>query len=350
MTRPHSPCSCCIEVGDDLNLQKATPGQERRAFLKTVGSVALAAGLGVARAPWHRADAAKNPNESAENFVQHLYESLNPEQKKALCFPFDHPLRREVGNNWHIVPQRIGEFLNSDQQELVRQILRGITTEDGYERFEKQMKDDTNVGLGDYSCALFGQPGERLQWVLAGRHSTLRADGNSTSNAAFGGPIFYGHAVAFEERPDHAGNVWWHQARAANKVFEALDGKQREKALLETAPPDSEKTVRLRGNVEAIPGLAGADMSADQLALLEATMQSLLDMFRAEDVKEVMECLKKNDGLKAAHVSFYKEEDIGNDGIWDIWRVEGPAFVWYFRGSPHVHTWVNIAHRGPTLL
>jgi hypothetical protein len=25
--------------------------------------------------------------------------------------------------------------------------------------------------------------------------------------------------------------------------------------------------------------------------------------------------------------------------------VEGPAFVWYFRGSPHVHTWVNIAHK-----
>ena len=34
-----------------------------------------------------------------------------------------------------------------------------------------------------------------------------------------------------------------------------------------------------------------------------------------------------------------REGDIGNDGEWDNWRLEGPAFVWYFRGSPHVHVW-----------
>ena len=25
------------------------------------------------------------------------------------------------------------------------------------------------------------------------------------------------------------------------------------------------------------------------------------------------------------------------------WRIEGPSFVWYFRGTPHVHVWVNVA-------
>ena len=29
--------------------------------------------------------------------------------------------------------------------------------------------------------------------------------------------------------------------------------------------------------------------------------------------------------------------------MWDNWRLEGPAFVWYFRGAPHVHVWVNVA-------
>ena len=29
--------------------------------------------------------------------------------------------------------------------------------------------------------------------------------------------------------------------------------------------------------------------------------------------------------------------------IWDSWRLEGPSFVWSFRGTPHVHVWVNIA-------
>ena len=38
-----------------------------------------------------------------------------------------------------------------------------------------------------------------------------------------------------------------------------------------------------------------------------------------------------------------KHDDLGNDGVWDIWRLEGPSMVWHFRGAPHVHTWVNIA-------
>ena len=29
--------------------------------------------------------------------------------------------------------------------------------------------------------------------------------------------------------------------------------------------------------------------------------------------------------------------------LWAAWRLEGPAFVWYFRGNPHVHVWVNVA-------
>jgi hypothetical protein len=35
--------------------------------------------------------------------------------------------------------------------------------------------------------------------------------------------------------------------------------------------------------------------------------------------------------------------DIGNDGVWDNWRLEGPSFVWNFRGKPHVHIWINVA-------
>ena len=34
---------------------------------------------------------------------------------------------------------------------------------------------------------------------------------------------------------------------------------------------------------------------------------------------------------------------IGKDKVWDNWRLEGPAFVWHFRGAPHVHCWVNVA-------
>jgi hypothetical protein len=42
-------------------------------------------------------------------------------------------------------------------------------------------------------------------------------------------------------------------------------------------------------------------------------------------------------------MAFYQERDLGDDREWDNWRIEGPAFVWYFRGFPHVHIWVHVA-------
>jgi hypothetical protein len=44
-------------------------------------------------------------------------------------------------------------------------------------------------------------------------------------------------------------------------------------------------------------------------------------------------------------MSFYKSDDIGDDHEWDIWRLEGPTFVWHFRGAPHVHCYVNIGKK-----
>ena len=133
--------------------------------------------------------------------------------------------------------------------------------------------------------------------------------------------------------------------RLANAVYKSLDGKQRKKALLKNAPPDSAKTVTLRGSTRGLPGLPASELAADQKKLLENTLTSFLSMYRKTDVDEAMACIKKNGGLETLALSFYQAGDLGNDGIWDRWRVEGPAFVWYFRGSPHVHTWVNIAHQ-----
>jgi hypothetical protein len=60
-----------------------------------------------------------------------------------------------------------------------------------------------------------------------------------------------------------------------------------------------------------------------------------------------MQDIKENGGLDSLWLAFYASEDIGNDGVWDVWRLEGPAMVWYFRGSPHVHTWVRVNAEAP---
>ena len=62
----------------------------------------------------------------------------------------------------------------------------------------------------------------------------------------------------------------------------------------------------------------------------------------AATIDEVLALLKESGGLDKLHLAFYQENDLEGDGVWDIWRVEGPGFVWHFRGAPHVHAYVNI--------
>lgn len=307
----------------------------RREFLRTaaVGSVALAG-----------AKAASKFVGSSETLVATLHKSLTPEQKQAVAFPFDHPLRSKVDNNWHIVPQQVGKFFTADQQAMITEIFRGLHNPEFVDKVIYHINEDGG-GIENYSVALFGEPGTgKFEFVLTGRHCTIRCDGDSIDGVAFGGPIFYGHASqGFNEKPDHPGNVYWYQAKRANEVFQALDGKQRSMALL--GDPREEKatdTVRLKKAGEKLEGLPVADMSRDQRQLVEKVLADLLLPFRKQDTDEAMRYIKKNGGVSKLSMSFFKNLDIGNDGVWDVWQLESPTMVWYFRGSPHVHTWVNI--------
>ena len=168
------------------------------------------------------------------------------------------------------------------------------------------------------------------------------ADGNTESHVAFGGPIFYGHAASgANELVHHPGNVFWHQAVQANKVYHMLDTKQQERALVAKRPAES--AVAFRGAKGGFPGIAVTELSADQKTELQKVLMSLVEPFRKEDQEEALECLHRQGGLDKCSLAFYKEGDIGDDGEWDNWRLEGPSFVWYFRGAPHVHVWVNVA-------
>jgi hypothetical protein len=165
---------------------------------------------------------------------------------------------------------------------------------------------------------------------------TLRCDGDAAEHVAFGGPIFYGHdAGGFNEGADHAGNVFWPQAVAANKVYAMLDGRQRAAALVAPLPKENAIAFRAAGSEPA--GIRVADLAADQRAELEQVLAVLLEPYRTRDRDEVRGCLAKQGGLDRCHLAFFKDGDIGHDGVWDHWRLEGPAFGW------HVHVWVNVA-------
>jgi len=76
---------------------------------------------------------------------------------------------------------------------------------------------------------------------------------------------------------------------------------------------------------------------------VQKVLQKLIEPYRQSDREETLAALKAQGGLDKCSLAFYTDEDLGKDRVWDNWRLEGPSFVWYFRGFPHVHVWVNVA-------
>ena len=160
---------------------------------------------------------------------------------------------------------------------------------------------------------------------------------------AFGGPIFYGHAGKKDtEEPTHPENVFWPQAVAANKVYTLLDDKQKKQSRVKKSPKES--AVGFQGEkAKEQPGLLISDLTGDVKKEMQKVLEVLIEPFRTEDRDEVAAMLKAQGGLDACKLSFFEDADLGFDDVWDNWRIEGPSFVWYFRGDPHVHVWVNVA-------
>ncbi len=311
----------------------------RRSFVRTV---ATASSLALLPTRVLNAGLFLGPskNSAAETAVSEFYATLSDEQKKTLCFPFEHELRHRISANWHVTKPTLGEtFYTSPQREMISRIVKGLCSEEGHERVTRQMNEDAG-GLHEFSVAMFGEPGQdKFEFMLTGRHLTLRADGDSVDKAAFGGPIVYGHD---QVEKDASQNIYFYQTQHTDAVFKSLTTDQAAKALLEKAP--AETAVQIQGEGGTFAGIKVADLQVEQKTLVEKTLSVLLAPYRSEDVAEVMQILKESGGVDQLHMAFYQQEDIGGDKTWDIWRVEGPSFVWHYRGAPHVHAYINIGH------
>src|SRR5207247_9898454 len=102
---------------------------ERREFIKTVAVGGV--GLVTTAAPKLYGSsetllARPKAKERSETLAATLYKSLSGEQKQKVAFPFDHPLRSKVDNNWQITPVTIRESFTQDQQARITEIFRGL--------------------------------------------------------------------------------------------------------------------------------------------------------------------------------------------------------------------------------
>jgi hypothetical protein len=284
----------------------------------------------------------------AEALVAEFGASLTLSQASVVRFGYDHAdakhglLRAFISNHWQATPPPVrGAFYTPSQQVLVHAIFRSLLSASAYPRVLRQLEDDC---LGhpwgtNQSVALLGDPEEGpFQFVFSGRHVTLRADGGSDARVAFGGPVFYAHAHgSYVERPDHPGNVYWHEAVAASAWLDALPGELAARAVVPSLPPEPALGFR-----SAIPGLPLSACDNGQRAAAGAIVDLLLSHFRDQDRAHAHRCLEAQGGLGALSIQFARDGRMSAPR-WDDWRLEGPSFIWHWRGFPHPHVWIHVA-------
>lgn len=337
----------CPECDDGRDHEGGMPNRSRRDFLRTLGggTVALVAG-GVLNTRLLAAEGVERKAGPAEDLIRELYASLDDKQKKEVVQPWDHagdgrPTRLSTFNAAPL-NKKIADTYTPAQQDLVKKTLKAILSGDeAYERLTRHGTWDSSGSFEGCGAVLFGDPTgkDKFSWVFAGHHLTLRCDGNSEPGAAFGGPMYYGHSAnGYADS-----NVYLYQTHKVHEVFDALDEDQRKRALAPTNPGDGLRAIRFRPDGEPVPGIAYKDLSADQQKLVETVMRTLLGPFRKEDGDEVMQLIKANGGMEKIHLAFFRDGELAGRQRWDVWRLEGPGFVWNFRVLPHVHCFVNIA-------
>jgi hypothetical protein len=281
----------------------------------------------------------------AEAMIRELFSGLSDEQKRRVVYPYDHRMgnqtltRHRMFNAPIFADHNIGAAYSPAQRELCERILRSITSgDDGWRAISRNGTWDNTGAFDRCGAYIFGDPtGNRpFAWVFTGHHLTVRCDGNSQPDTAFGGPMYYGHSPdGWSQR-----NVFFSQTRAAQEVYQSLNENQRRQAIAtwgENEQREQERSVQFR---ERHPGLAAGEMTADQRRLVQELMRAVLAPYRREDADEVMQLVQRNGGLERLHLAFYRDNP--NNERWTFWRIEGPGFVWNFRVLPHVHTFVNI--------
>ena len=322
---------------------------DRRTFLYGLGGSALAAAtLGLPRLGF----AART--DSAEALAAELLRGLSDDQRARVAFAWDHVdgdrglLRSRVSANWQVTkPSVNSDFYTSDQRALIRAIYEQLIDPSWHERYDRQQDDDAGGWGRNQSIALFGDPANGpFQFVMTGRHMTLRAGGDADQRLAFGGPIFYGHATGswltggFVEGRKHTGNVFFPQAVAATGFYDMLDGTQRKSARITDVPDEDDITFSALGSQRGLPLAA---LSQDQLDEAGRLFEILIEPFRDDDRARVRAALATQGGLAASSLSFFEPWYRGGDELWDSFRLEGPSFTWHFRGDPHVHVWAHVA-------
>jgi hypothetical protein len=281
--------------------------------------------------------------EPADTLARRLYTSLSDEQRADTCVNYNHPLRQY--HNRGVMGGGRSVFLgfNRGQRGILTDLLYSGLSEEGQRRVPDEYFTRWS-GVESMRVLICGDPtSPPYQIILTGVHLNLRVGGKSQEGAAFGGPQVYGDQRGNDVQ-GLPGNVYRDQFVAAQGLLNSLDSGRKKAALVQEAPVQTEIDVQGRGGRFA--GIPVAELTSDQKTMARTVVERILSTYRADDVAYARECLTANGGIDSLFLSYYQHGADGDIFDGQVFRLEGPGSVFYFRGYPHVHAFINITADG----
>jgi len=285
--------------------------------------------------------------EAVDVLARDFVKSLDAGQRAETCVDYNHPLRQYHNRGvWGGGREVLFGFSRRQRRMLTDLMYAGLSTEG-----RARVPDEYTMrmtGVHGMRVLVCGDPAAPpYQVILTAGHLNLRLGGRSREGAAFGGPQVYGDQRGNEKAglPD---NKYRDQFVLAQQLLHGLTPAQQQRAVLEDAPVQT--AIELQGRHGVLPGLPVRDLNPEYRALLRRIVDRVLATYPPDDVACAWSCLEANGGLDALAISYYQRGEDGGIPDGQVFRIEGPGAVLYFRGYPHVHAFVNIAMDGDSPL
>ncbi len=319
----------------------------RRSALKFGASLGLLGGAGLFGGYEFLPPGRSRKLESVDVLAKRLYTSLDDQQRSDACVPYDHPLRQYHNRGVWGGGRGIFFGFNRAQRKILTDLLYAGLSEEGRQRVPEEYFTRL-PGVHSMQVLICGDPSSApYQIILTAAHLNLRLGGKSREGVAFGGPQVYGDQRG-NEQAGLPGNVYRDQFLIAQRLLTSLDAERRKHALVAEAPVQTQ--VELQGKHGSFPGIPIAELDPQGKELARELVARICSTYPEEDVRYAQECLTANGGLNAMFLSYYQHGEDGDIFDAQVFRLEGPAAVFYFRGYPHVHAFVNVAMDGDSPL
>jgi Protein of unknown function (DUF3500) len=315
----------------------------RRTALKLGASLAVVGGTGFYSGYRLQPPGPSPVLEPVDTLARRLYTSLDESQRAETCVEYDHPLRQYHNRgDWGGGRSIVAGFSRRQRRILTDLLYAGLSKE-GRERVPEEYFSRW-AGIHMMRALICGDPtAPPYQIIFTGPHVNLRIGGKSREGVAFGGPQVYG-----DQRGNGItglpGNLYRDQFLLAQRLFRSLDDGRRKQALMEEAPVQTQ--IEVQGRTGSFVGIPVSELASSGKDLARDLVERILSTYAEQEVAYARECLTANGGVENLFLSYYQHDDDGEIPEAQVFRLEGPASVFYFRGYPHVHAFLNVAMDG----